>query len=239
MAMTAPFIPPRPISAMITTRPRVSAGRRSLALRSAVIACRTVGGDAAVALAKRGVQVAQGLVVVGAPVEPLVERLDVDGGGQLVAQLSRVGDDRVGVVEDRERLGVVGATPLRGGIQCRFVVLASRVDIRAAAADPVARRAHSSSRSRVSARAATRQGVPFAHRRTEPVLGGRRADERDRREGLGDGGGPLLDVGDESVAGRERRRRLVLVVRGERRQRAAGLARRGRRAAPRPPRGRP
>ena len=43
MAMTAPFIPPRPISAMMTTRPRVSGGRRARAAASALTAARVAG----------------------------------------------------------------------------------------------------------------------------------------------------------------------------------------------------
>ena len=43
MAMTAPFIPPRPISDMMITRPRVSGGRRARAAASALTAARVAG----------------------------------------------------------------------------------------------------------------------------------------------------------------------------------------------------
>ena len=106
IAMTAPFIPPRPISAMITTRPRVSGGRRARAAASALTAARVVGVTFLPTLRDRDVQVAQRDVVVGVPVEPLVEDRHVDG-------VRRAGRAARGVGELAPRPGRSSLTPRR------------------------------------------------------------------------------------------------------------------------------
>ena len=102
IAMTAPFIPPRPMSDMITTRPRVSAGRRSRAAFSAAMASRTALVTRPPTF-ERPVEAAQGLVIRGVPVEPRVERRDVDGVREPVPERPRVGDRGVRRVEKGDR----------------------------------------------------------------------------------------------------------------------------------------
>ena len=78
MAMTAPFIPPRPISAMMTTRPRVSGGSWARASASAATAARVALVTLRADLRDGLVQVPERDVVVLVARQPLVEDRDVD-----------------------------------------------------------------------------------------------------------------------------------------------------------------
>ena len=123
MAMTAPFIPPCPISDMMTTSPRVSGGSRSLAAFSAVDRVAHRVGDLALGLRDRRVELPERLVVRLVPRQPLVEDGDVDRVRQLVAQRAGVGDLLRRPAQAGERVGVLPLAPELGGRADEAVVL--------------------------------------------------------------------------------------------------------------------
>ena len=185
MAMTAPFIPPRPISDMMRTRPRESAGSRSLAGLLGLDRVAHVVGHLAADVVDRRVQVAQRDVVGRVAVEPLVEDRDVD---RVVASSSR--SVRAAVIAASapvERLDRASSYFARRGPARRRAdgrsCSASRAERRLAASDPIVEPAHAASRPSVAPSGRGERACRATDRGRALEVGLGRADERRPRRG--------------------------------------------------------
>ena len=134
-----------------------------------------------VGLEQRLVQPAERRVVVRVAVEPRRQRRDVGRGGELVAQLARLGDRRVRRVQQVERLAVLGPPALGGRRRRSPVVTREELVERRRAQRAPGEGAQSSSRPAVRPARPGRARVALRHR-VGQMSSGSRPRAGDRRE---------------------------------------------------------